>query len=87
MDLRKEQEYIAKFFEELTDEEFVTMLEECGNSTILPTQEIHHHLLTEGFYDRDCKYALKTSYQVSKKLKTYEKYDNRCLKVGQGEAA
>ena len=30
MDLKREQEYIKNFFEELTDKEFMQMLDECG---------------------------------------------------------
>ena len=38
VDLRREQEYIKNFFEELTDKEFMQMLDECGNNLILPTK-------------------------------------------------
>ena len=51
MDLKREQEYIKKFFEELTDKEFMQMLDECGNNLILPTKQIYSELVKEGFYD------------------------------------
>ena len=51
MDLKREQEYIKNFFEELTDKEFMQMLDECGNNLILPTKQIYSELVKEGFYD------------------------------------
>lgn len=51
VDLRREQEYIKNFFEELTDKEFMQMLDECGNNLILPTKQIYSELVKEGFYD------------------------------------
>ena len=51
MDLKKEQEYIKNFFEELTDKEFMQMFDECGNNLILPTKQIYSELVKEGFYD------------------------------------
>lgn len=51
MDLKREQEYIKNFFEELTDKEFTQMLDECGNNLILPTKQIYSELVKEGFYD------------------------------------
>ena len=51
MDLKKEQEYIKNFFEELTDKEFMQMIDECGNNLILPTKQIYSELVKEGFYD------------------------------------
>lgn len=52
MDLKKEQEYIENFFEDLTDEEFMQMLRECGNNLILPTKQIYSELVRESFYAR-----------------------------------
>ncbi len=46
MDLKEEQEYIENFFEELTDKEFMQMLDEC---VILPTKQIYSELVMEGF--------------------------------------
>lgn len=51
MDLKREQEYIKNFFEELTDKEFMQMLDECGNNLILPTKQIYSELVKQGFYD------------------------------------
>ena len=51
MDLKREQEYIKNFFEELTDKEFMQILDECGNNLILPTKQIYSELVKEGFYD------------------------------------
>lgn len=51
MDLKREQEYIKIFFEELTDKEFMQILDECGNNLILPTKQIYSELVKEGFYD------------------------------------
>lgn len=51
MDLKREKEYIKIFFEELTDKEFMQMLDECGNNLILPTKQIYSELVKEGFYD------------------------------------
>lgn len=51
MDLKREQEYIKNFFEELTDKEFMQMLDECGNNLILPTKQIYSELVKEEFYD------------------------------------
>ena len=51
VDLRREQEYIKNFFEELTYKEFMQMLDECGNNLILPTKQIYSELVKEGFYD------------------------------------
>lgn len=51
MDLKREREYIKNFFEELTDKEFMQMLDECGNNLILPTKQIYSELVKEGFYD------------------------------------
>ncbi|EPD59184.1 hypothetical protein HMPREF1215_00792 [Coprococcus sp. HPP0074] len=51
VDLRREQEYIKNFFEELTDKEFMQMLDEYGNNLILPTKQIYSELVKEGFYD------------------------------------
>ena len=51
MDLKREQEYIKNFFEELTDKEFMQMLDECGNNLILPTKQIYSELVKEGSYD------------------------------------
>lgn len=41
MDLKREQEYIKNFFEELTNKDFMQMLDECGNNLILPTKQIY----------------------------------------------
>lgn len=49
MDLKREQEYIENFFEELTDKEFMQMLDECGNNLILPTKQIYSGLVKEDF--------------------------------------
>ena len=51
MDLKKEQDYIKGFMKALTDEEFMLMLEECGNNIILPTQEIQQYLSKDGYYE------------------------------------
>lgn len=47
MDLEREQEYIKNFFEELTDKEFMQMLDERGNNLILPTKQIYSELVKE----------------------------------------
>lgn len=87
MDLKKEQEYVKSFFEQLTDTEFVDMLETCGNEIILPTKEIYFKFLSEGLYREESKYNIKSGYQISKKYKTYKKYDKRFWNEGQGAAA
>ena len=75
MDLRKEQEYIDNFICGLSDQEFVTMLEECGNSIILPTEEIHRHLVEARYYEENIRYAKKSTYQLPRELQGYDEYD------------
>lgn len=87
MDLKKEMEYIENFIGRLTDEEFLSMLEECGNNAILSTQEIQRHFIEEGFYEADFKYVAKSGYQLSRKFQPYEEFDKIDMKYGQGAAA
>lgn len=87
MNLKKEQKYIRNFFEQLTDREFIEMLDRCGNNTILPTEEIYHKFLLEGFYSENNKYSIKSGYQISTKHKRYKKYDKNFSEYGQGAVA
>lgn len=87
MDLKKEQEYIENFFEELTDKEFMQMLDECGNNLILPTKQIYSELVMEGFYDQYSKYNKKSSYHMTEQMVKCEKYEEKYLRFEQGVAA
>lgn len=87
MDLKKEQDYIKGFMKALTDEEFMLMLEECGNNIILPTQEIQQHLSKDGYYEENVRYARKSSYQLSEKLKGYDEYNTNDINRIQKGAA
>lgn len=63
MNLKREQEYIKKFIENMTDEEFEKAMAECGNEIILPTEDIYTALKNEGFYDSTLyQYTTKTNY-------------------------
>ena len=87
MDLKREQEYIENFFEELTDKEFMQMLDECGNNLILPTKQIYSVLVREGFYDQYSRYNKKSNYHMTEQMVKYEKYEEKYLRFEQGAAA
>lgn len=63
MNLKREQEYIKNFIDKMSDEEFEKAMRECGNGTILPTEDIYTVLKNEGFYDSILyQYTRKTNY-------------------------
>lgn len=69
MNLKREQEYIKNFIENMTDEEFEKAMAECGNEIILPTEEIYTILKTEGLYDSILyQYTTKTDYVETEKI-------------------
>lgn len=62
MNLKHEQEYIKNFISIMSDEELKKALEDCGNSVILPTEDIYTALKNKGFYDNMFQYIVHSNY-------------------------
>lgn len=86
MNLKREQEYIKNFIENMTDEEFEKAMTECDNEIILPTEEIYTVLKTEGVYDSILyQYTTKTNYVETEKISKWRGF--LIADHGQGAAA
>lgn len=86
MNYEFEKEYIKKFIADMTEEELIAAMKECGNETIMSTQDILQELKGNGFYDISPQYKVRSNYMTSGKSREYDKF-TLVSDSGQGAAA